>query len=308
MWNKRLFNLIIYHKGCNDGFGSAAIAFKFLKMEKGENWVNDNVIFHPAYHGSKPPNYEGKDVLILDYSYDSEVMKDIQENSKSLFIIDHHKTAYDRLKDISEDNYLLRMEKSGVGLTWEYFTGDKENLPLFLQYIQDRDIWTNKLEFTDEIFQATNFIEKHFLLWEFYIDYFVKNGDIFYTALGIGRTLLKNKNNEVSDILNKYYKKIFQIKDKKYNVAYINSPIHGSDLGHNLLQHFDDIDFAAIWTFDGQKTRFSLRSRENGTDVSKIAELYNGGGHFCAAGCSLNGFHSNLPGIIQEKSSKNLEI
>ena len=35
---------------------------------------------------------------------------------------------------------------------------------------------------------------------------------------------------------------------------------------------------------------------------------YNGGGHFCAAGCSLNGFHANLPGITQEKSSKNLKI
>ena len=74
------------------------------------------------------------------------------------------------------------------------------------------------------------------------------------------------------------------------------------------MQHFDDIDFSVIWNFNGEKTRFSLRSRENGTDVSKIAEMYNGGGHFCAAGCSLNGFHSNLPGIIQEKSSKNMEI
>lgn len=308
MWNKRLFNLIIYHKGCNDGFGSAAIAYKFLKMEKGQNWVEDNVTFHPASHGSKPPNYEGKDVLILDYSYDSEVMKDIQQNSKSLFVIDHHKTAYDRLEDISKDNYLLRMEKSGVGLTWEYFTGDKENLPLFLQYIQDRDIWTNKLEFTEDFFQATNYIEKQFVLWEFYIDYFVKDGDIYHTALGIGRILLRNKKNNISFISNNYYKKTYQFNDKKYNVGYLNSPIYGSDLGHSLLEHFDDIDFVAIWTFDGKKTRFSLRSRENGTDVSKIAELYNGGGHFCAAGCSLNGFHANLPGIIQENFLKTLEI
>lgn len=308
MWNKRLFNLIIYHKGCNDGFGSAAIAFKFLKKLKGEYWVDNNVHFHAASHGSEPPNYQGKDVLILDYSYDSNLMKDIQQHSKSLFIIDHHKTAYDRLKDIDKNNYLLRMEKSGVGLTWEYFTGLNDNLPLFLQYIQDRDIWTKKLENTDEIFLATSYIEKEFVLWEFYIDYFVKNGDIYNTALNIGKTLLKNNQNQLSNILKNYYKQTLFINQKKYNVAYINSPIHVSDIGNSLLRHFNDIDFSAIWTFDGEKTRFSLRSRENETDVSKIAELYNGGGHFCAAGCSLNGFHANLPGIIQENSLKTLEI
>lgn len=301
MWKKRLFNLIIYHKNCNDGFGSATVAYKFLKNEKGKNWIDNNVKFYAASHGSKPPNYEGKDVLILDFSYSTNIMKDIQENSKSLYIIDHHKTAYDRLKGISENNYLLRMDKSGVGLTWEYFSGDNNNLPLFLQYIQDRDIWTNKLEFSECFFLATSYIEKEFRLWEFYIDNFIEDCDIYHTALNIGRTLLKNKNNDISYIVKNYYKKVLTIYDKKYRVVYLNSPVYGSDLGNYLVEHFDDIDFGVVWTFNGKKTRFSLRSKEGGVDVSKIAELYNGGGHYCASGCLINGFISNLPNLIENK-------
>ena len=109
------YNLVIYHDNCNDGFGSAAV-YKHLFDTYGKVYA-DSVKFHGAYYGSELPNIEGKDILIPDFSYDADQMKYIQENSKSLFVIDHHKSANERLKYLDGQNYLLSMNNAGVVLT-----------------------------------------------------------------------------------------------------------------------------------------------------------------------------------------------
>ena len=42
--------------------------------------------------------------------------------------------------------------------------------------------------------------------------------------------------------------------------------------------------FAAAYYFDGEGYKFSLRSKEDGADVSKIAAVFGGGGHKNASG------------------------
>ena len=60
------YNLVIYHDNCNDGFGSATVAYKHLFDTYGKVYA-DSVKFHGAYYGSELPNIEGKDILILDF-------------------------------------------------------------------------------------------------------------------------------------------------------------------------------------------------------------------------------------------------
>ena len=58
----------------------------------------------------------------------------------------------------------------------------------------------------------------------------------------------------------------------------------------NLVSHFlflKDIDFAVLLVDEGNKVRVSLRS--NGSvSARQIAQIFGGGGHLPAAGCSLN--------------------
>ena len=67
--NKNIFDLVIFHKNCNDGFGSALVAWtKFKNYPK----------YFSAVHNDKPPNYIGKSVLMLDFTYSKEIMEDME--------------------------------------------------------------------------------------------------------------------------------------------------------------------------------------------------------------------------------------
>ena len=294
------YNLIIYHDNCNDGFGSATVAYKHLLDKYGKVYA-DSVKFHGAYYGSELPDVDGKDILILDFSYDADHMKYIQENSKSLFVIDHHKSANERFKYLDSKNYLLSMNNAGVVLTWKYFNLGKP-IPKFLRYIEDRDMWWNKMKNFKEIFLAITTLEKRLDLWLNQINEFKEN-----KLLEIGNILLKKENDDLETLSKSIYIRKFNFRDKIYNVGYVNSKLYRSDLGNKIMLLVKNLDFAGIYYYEGKnnKTIFSLRSL--GFDVSKIAEHFGGGGHNCAAGVSIAGFCNVLPDIrIQNFENSNL--
>ena len=50
--------------------------------------------------------------------------------------------------------------------------------------------------------------------------------------------------------------------------------------------------FAAAYYFNGDSYRVSLRSRDDGEDVSEIATKFGGGGHRCAAAFNIDSIDS----------------
>ena len=290
------YEVIVYHADCHDGFGAATVAYKHLIEKYGIDYAN-TVDFHAAHYGSKLPNIKGKHVLILDFSYDNDVMKYIQENSKSLFVIDHHKSANERFKNLNKKNYLLSMDNAAAVLTWKYFNMDKP-VPKFLKYIEDRDMWWNKMENFKEIFLALTVFEKKLSLWLEQVNNF--NEQYF---LEIGKILLIKENDDIKTMLKSVYIKKFYINDAIFNVGYVNSKLYRSDLGNLIMLKYNFLDFAAIYYYEGKynKTIFSLRSL--GCDVSKVASHFGGGGHNEAAGLSIKGKYIELPNVILKKSN-----
>ena len=64
----------------------------------------------------------------------------------------------------------------------------------------------------------------------------------------------------------------------------------------NLVENFD-CDLSIVYNYDEKtnKTFMSLRSNnKKDIDVSKIAEVYNGGGHKHAAAFCLSGFKNKI--------------
>ena len=57
-------NCVIYHADCTDGFGAAYSAWKML---------GNRSEYHACKHGLKPPNVKGKNVVILDFSFDNKI-------------------------------------------------------------------------------------------------------------------------------------------------------------------------------------------------------------------------------------------
>ena len=57
---------VIYHAECTDGFGSAYAAWKLL---------GNRAEYHACKHGTPPPEVKGKNVVILDFSFDNGTTK-----------------------------------------------------------------------------------------------------------------------------------------------------------------------------------------------------------------------------------------
>lgn len=72
----------------------------------------------------------------------------------------------------------------------------------------------------------------------------------------------------------------------KYKVYAVNaSSIFSSELGHKLAEKSKD-KFSIVYYFENDKLKISLRG-DNKIDLSELAKKYGGGGHFNAAGFSI---------------------
>lgn len=70
--------LCIYHGNCADGFGAAWVVRKAL---------GESVEFVPGVYGQEPPDVEGKDVIIVDFSYKYDVLVKMSWKAHSIIIL-----------------------------------------------------------------------------------------------------------------------------------------------------------------------------------------------------------------------------
>lgn len=258
--------LCIYHGGCDDGFGSAFLVNHFL---------NGEADFHHGIYQAEPPDCEGRDVLIVDFSYKRPVMQEIIAKANSVTVLDHHKSAEAELGPLLADRQLggmFDMERSGVGLTWDWFCSTPEALPWLFQYIQDRDLWRKQMPDGDYIIMALRSHPQDFGVWRRILD------------AGPEALLTEGK------AIHRYYRTIVDaLKENAVRatiggvgVPVVNSPYHfASELAGELAE---GEPFAACYWNHAHGTTYSLRSRDDGMDVSEIAAQYGGGGHRGAAG------------------------
>ena len=278
---------IIYHGNCIDGFASAWVVSKIYPKAK----------YISATHGSlvsnKILNLKDKKILFLDFSYSKEVMDKLIANNQ-ISILDHHITAFDNLKDaLSEDQItgIIRSDKSGASLTWDYFHKNKP-MPDLIRYIEDIDIW--KLEFseTKPVCLALNNFKFDFKVW----DELMEDCEVLKEQ---GKTLISFVNSIQKEILKHSHKLIID----EFTVPAVNAPsAFTSELGNQLAQNKP---FAAVYFSKPDGYKISLRSTEKGENVAKIAQRFGGGGHPMAS--SFNVPFSEFGGkriYIQQKVKK----
>jgi len=280
--------LCIYHGNCADGFGAAwAVRHAF----------GDDVEFHAGIYQQSPPDVTDRDVIIVDFSYKYDVLVKMSYKANSILILDHHKSAAADLeklpKVIENTGYggfhselsslcasqnmphigaLFDMERSGVMITWNFFHPDVWP-PALIRHIQDRDLWKFELDGTREI-QAALFSHPYdFEVW----DALMHINPEFLRTDGVA---IERKHHK--DIAEFIKTAVLRMDIAGHDVPVLNAPyMWSSDAGHIMAQ---GEPFAACYwdTPDGRV--FSLRSAENGLDVSEIAKQFGGGGHKNAAG------------------------
>jgi oligoribonuclease NrnB/cAMP/cGMP phosphodiesterase (DHH superfamily) len=286
-FDKYSTDFVIYHSNCCDGFGSAFSVWKLL---------GNQPKYYAATHGRSPPEVTNKNVVICDFSYDFKTTTDLIKKAKSLIVIDHHKSAEENLKYIDEKHKIFDMEHSGAYLTWKFFHSDKE-VPLLIKYIEDRDIWNNKLPFTHEVASLLQACPFEFV---FYDNLLI--GTEFDKLIEQSKNVKQVCDNHINSIIPYSRCTLYQLDDDNYYlIALVNSNLYKSELGNLLIsKKYPKADFAVVYNHNNNNliTTYSLRSTDNHQDVSYIAKMYKGGGHRNASGVTLNGEYSMLGNSI----------
>ncbi len=262
-------DLCIYHGGCDDGFAAAWIVWKAH---------GDQVRFHPGVYGEAPPDVTGLDVVIVDFSYKRPVMIELASKAKRIVVLDHHKTAEAEIADLSAEcpNVWVQfdMGRSGAMLAWHFFMRGRQ-APAFVDYIQDRDLWTKKLAGVDAFTAGLRSYLQDFTIW----DRLHCNVDALITE-GVAieryyRTLVERTKGHA-----------YQREIAGYTVPVVNASLFlSSEVAGELAAN---APFAAVYAETETDVIWSLRSRApDGVDVSEIAKSFGGGGHKHAAGFKL---------------------
>lgn len=289
--------LCIYHGvGCIDGFAAAWVVNRFHQGE---------VDFHESDYGQSPPDVTERNVIIVDFSYPADVLKEMGVKADSIVVLDHHKSAETQLAEF--DRFAVEitrnqkrgrvgaaeafshcrndgrpaiavhfdMGQSGAMLAWKYFFPNEE-VPEFITRIQDRDLWLFKYPDTKAVVAALYSFEFSFEQWDQLEMIGLKDLE------QLGKALIRNRDKDIAQIIKLAS---YEIDLCGHRVLVANCPRHlTSELGHVMAI---DRSFSVMYWDCSEYHNVSLRGHKDGVDVSLIAESFGGGGHKAAAGYKL---------------------
>lgn len=292
-------DIVIYHNHCADGFGAAWACW--------ERW-SDSCRYVAANYGEAPPDVAGKHVLIVDFSYKRDVLREMGKSARSVIVLDHHKTAQADLADWAiedvagdfwagdnplksvwhNDEYigqpiaaLFDMDRSGARLAWDFC--HEGNVPLLIRLIEDRDLWRFTMEETKPFSLWLRSEPFDFDRWKEIAEDLDWVSDSREAIMAEAYAMQRFFDAKVSEIAS--FAKPRALCE--HMPVVVNCPpMFASEVGHEILDKHTDAPFAATWFEDGKKRMWSLRSRDDRLDVSEVAKLFGGGGHRNAAGFS----------------------
>lgn len=267
--------IIIYHANCSDGFTAAWVAHNYFALNEDVEFIATN---YEKDYSNLIEKIRGNKVMVFDFSFPRAVMEEFNSIAASFEVHDHHKTSKDDCEGLPYCTFDLT--KSGAVLAWEKFHG-KTRPSLFVQYVQDRDLWQWKMTNSKEINAVIQITPK---IFDDYATLSLALENNFQTVLVQGKVLLANQKAVIEANVKNATTMIIQ----EHRVKLINNPNLISETVEVMAQ---DAPFAAAFFMrqDG-KFVFSLRSRPpQGIDVSAIAKMFpGGGGHPQAAGFTLD--------------------
>lgn len=274
---------IIYHDHCMDGFGAAFIA--------GQHFIDEqlSIRFYPAVYDKHPLGswyLKPEDtVVIVDFSVKPELLLEWCKQVNNVIWLDHHKTAIEAWEQFwsgkDEDDFpdnldlILDMDRSGTGITWDYFNLDVPR-PLWVNLIEDRDLWKFKYPSSKAFHAWISSYTRSIGTWQQLTSDFDSLG---YSWYGEGQAILRAHQKLVESICENA---IPITINGQTGLAANCTGQFASDVGHALA--VNSATFGATWYQDKSGSiKWSLRSVDS-YDVAEIAKSFGGGGHRNAAG------------------------
>lgn len=286
--------IVLYHGNCWDGF---CAAWLFRKV-----WPDGDFI--PVQHGQEPPeiaNDKDRPLFIVDFSYPRETMFRLAAmHHCGVTILDHHKTAQAALEGLDIElrsnncgscNVVFDMHKSGGRLAWEFLWDEishlsrgeswdwarggrlsREKACWLVEYTEDRDLWKWQLPNSRAITTCLRSHPLDFDLWEKF------DTTDPATFIPEGEAILRSE----AAVIDTHVRHAREIEMEGHKILAVNATVLFSDIAGKLAE---GRPFGAAYFDRGDgKRQWSLRSTDDGVDVSEIAKANGGGGHRNAAG------------------------
>jgi oligoribonuclease NrnB/cAMP/cGMP phosphodiesterase (DHH superfamily) len=285
--NPKEVEIVIYHYPCPDGLASAWVAKKYSYLNNVKyEYVGIMTNSSPTFTSKLTEQMKGKTILFIDYAPTKGQYLIAKELAKEIYILDHHKTNEAEYKD--KENTVFDMNKSGVGLAWDFFFPNQE-MPVYLQMVQERDLWKftipNTREFTNGLyFSAGEDLDNYTLV----MDSIYQNPSTMQDYVKIGTAIENNKQEKIKKMVEYNKNNVYTYNGFRCGIINCDYDL-ASDLG-NAMMLTNNFDFVVLWRYDHPKELYilSFRSTEKSNfDVSELAKSLGGGGHFCAAGASI---------------------
>lgn len=278
----------LFHADCFDGLGAAwAVSKRFP----------DAKYLPVDYRNPPPEGLEGKHVVIVDFSYRVEVMREIIAKAAYVTFLDHHKGSKDICATLSLEGHrnlscTYDAHESGATMAWDHFHPNKHR-PRILDYIADRDLWRWDLAGTEEIMYGMGIYPLTLDAWQSVLNAVDHDDEQqvhqFLLHLQTSGAIIKIKNKtDVDRIIKQTVRYIDFLGFTQ--IPLINVP---RALAAEALQQLANDHVFAIGYYDDATHRVvSLRSNKGGQEVKELAEQYGGGGHEHAAAFTVPRDHA----------------
>jgi nanoRNase/pAp phosphatase (c-di-AMP/oligoRNAs hydrolase) len=257
-------DFVIYHGQCPDGAASAWAT---------HGVVRSSCVYVAALHNEAPPDVTGRNVAILDFSYDRDVLEEMASKAANLIVIDHHVEAEKKLSGLPY--VMFDMTRSGAKMSWDFFH-PSEQAPWVISYVEDRDLWRWALPGSRDV---GAWMQRFAPFTPESINEIAKIP--LETALREGGLIRQTLDAYIA--ATRQFSTTVQFSGHK--TAVCNATRWGvSELANAMLD--DGHPLSLVWFFDHEANivRVSLRSKRPDLDVGAIATSHGGGGHLNAAG------------------------
>jgi hypothetical protein len=319
--------IVVYHKGCMDGFGAALVAWKKFGGEASYIPVSygteqDSFVREMAKAAEHPLS----ELYVLDFSFNAGQLRRLAKIFGKITILDHHDTARKELmeerkigeqrganvwvvkqeiEDLGNVSLDFDMDRAGCQLTWDHFfqpfqTINREtSRPEFINFLGWRDLWWHKRrdaykKYADAIEALHLYLDTMPFSFESWAKFCDEPQDAVLKGMPIvayqKQQLRKAAANCVECVVN-WTRDGTAVAEQ---VALVNAPqFMASDLAEVVYERTsaNAYKMVAIWCTgkDGDVT-VSVRSRERPGDIhcGNFAKLYGGGGHPGAAGFDIS--------------------
>jgi hypothetical protein len=268
--------VLITHKGCMDGNGCILAC-----NQAADDAGIERPEVYTVQYGQNPvlPNVEGKNVLIADFSFDRGSLIELEKQANTLIVIDHHESAKNALEGL--DFCHFDMEHSGAVLTFQFLFPFRE-VPLMLQYIEDRDIWNWKLPYSKEVNAYLSLYINDISTLKTMYD--VSDSEFLLGATTGGKGILEYQ----ESVVEKATMKPQLVSWGKYSIPCLNTTTLLSEMGNKLSK---DYPFVMMYFFTPTELVLSFRSSDPSIDLTKLGVPK---GHKHAAGRSIPLDSANL--------------